>query len=166
MKKRQLDEAQAECASSAALTAWQTINWVSCEKEVRKLQVRIVEALKGNGKKQKAVRARSNAVHDSTQSRLFRTRDNKERTNMNTLTIDQAVYDGAALYARQNNMSVQKVIELGVKLLLTNVRHSNTKANDMELEEALKYVSTLSAKGGRTVPVDENGRDARIEKYV
>ena len=57
---------------------------------------------------------------------------------MNTLTIDQAVYDGAAL----------------------------TKANDMELEEALKYVSTLSAKGGRTVPVDENGRDARIEKYV
>ena len=45
MKKRQLDEAQAECASSAALTAWQTINWVSCEKEVRKLQVRTVEAL-------------------------------------------------------------------------------------------------------------------------
>ena len=90
----------------------------------------------------------------------------KERTNMNTLTIDQAVYDGAALYARQNNMSIQKVIELGVKLLLDNVRHSNTKANDMELEEALKYVSTLSAKGGRTVPVDENGRDARIEKYI
>ena len=44
MKKRQLDEAQAECASSAALTAWQTINWVSFEKEVRKLQVRIVES--------------------------------------------------------------------------------------------------------------------------
>ena len=85
---------------------------------------------------------------------------------MNTLTIDQAVYDGAALYARQNNMSIQKVIELGVKLLLDNVRHSNTKANDMELEEALKFVSTLSAKGGRTVPVDENGRDARIEKYI
>ena len=43
---------------------------------------------------------------------------------------------------------------------------SNTKTNDMELEQALKYVSTLSAKGGRIVPVDENGRDARIEKYV
>ena len=91
---------------------------------------------------------------------------NKERTVMNTLTIDQALYDGAALYARQNNMSIQKVIELGVKLLLDNVRHSNTKTNDMELEQALKYVSTLSAKGGRIVPVDENGRDARIEKYV
>ena len=90
----------------------------------------------------------------------------KERTKMNTLTIDQAVYDGAALYARQNNMSIQKVIELGVKLLLDNVRHSNTKTNDMELEQALKYVSTLSAKGGRTVPMDENGRDARIEKYI
>ena len=33
-----LDDDTAECASSAALTAWQTINWVSCEKEVRKLQ--------------------------------------------------------------------------------------------------------------------------------
>ena len=85
---------------------------------------------------------------------------------MNTLTIDKALYDRTALYARQNKIKKKKVIELGVKLLLDNVRHSNTKANDMELEEALKYVSTLSAKGGRTVPVDENGRDARIEKYV
>ena len=30
---------------------------------------------------------------------------------MNTITIDQAVYEGAASYARQNNISIQKVIE-------------------------------------------------------
>ena len=46
MKKRQRNEAQAECASSATPRTWRTINWESCEREVRKLQVRIVEALK------------------------------------------------------------------------------------------------------------------------
>ena len=48
MKKRQENEAKAECASSAASTTWRTINWESCEQKVRKLQVRIVEALKQN----------------------------------------------------------------------------------------------------------------------
>ena len=56
---------------------------------------------------------------------------------MNTLTIDQAIYDGAALYARQNNISIQKVIEQGVQLLLANVRLSNTKRNEIDIEEAL-----------------------------
>lgn len=48
MKKRQRNEAQAKCASSAIPNTWRTINWEQCEKEVRKLQVRIVEALKQN----------------------------------------------------------------------------------------------------------------------
>ena len=52
---------------------------------------------------------------------------------MNTLTIDQAIYDGAALYARQNNISIQKVIEQGVQLLLANVRLSNTKRNEIDI---------------------------------
>lgn len=81
---------------------------------------------------------------------------------MNTLTIDQNIYNGAELYARQNNISIQEVFELGVKLLLAKVNLAKPKNEDLELKEALKYVSTLSAKGGRTVPVDENGSDARI----
>ena len=48
MKKRQESEAKAECASSATPDSWHTIPWVSCEQKVRKLQVRIVEALKAN----------------------------------------------------------------------------------------------------------------------
>ena len=85
---------------------------------------------------------------------------------MNTITIDQSVYEGAALYARQNNISIQKVIEQGVKLLLENVRLAKPQNVDIELEKALKYVSTLSAKGGRPVPANEDGRDARIEKFM
>jgi RNA-directed DNA polymerase len=34
------------CASPAVLNRWQSINWTRCEAEVRKLQVRIVKALK------------------------------------------------------------------------------------------------------------------------
>ena len=85
---------------------------------------------------------------------------------MNTITIDPLVYEGAALYARQNNISIQKVIEQGVKLLLEKVRLAKPQNVDIELEEALKYVSTLSAKGGRPVPANEDGRDARIEKFM
>ena len=48
MKKRQENETKAKCASSATPSTWRTINWESCEKAVRKLQVRIVEALKQN----------------------------------------------------------------------------------------------------------------------
>ena len=36
----------------------------------------------------------------------------------------------------------------------------------IDIEEALKYVSTLSAKGGHPVPADEDGSDARTEKFL
>lgn len=48
MKKRQENEVKTECASSATPDSWRTIDWASCERKVRKLQVRIVEALKAN----------------------------------------------------------------------------------------------------------------------
>ena len=46
MRKRQWSVVQATCASPAVLNRWQSINWTRCEAEVRKLQVRIVKALK------------------------------------------------------------------------------------------------------------------------
>ena len=46
MRKCQWSVAQAMCASPAVLNRWQSINWTRCEAEVRKLQVRIVKALK------------------------------------------------------------------------------------------------------------------------
>ena len=48
MRKRQWSVAQATCASLAVLNRWHSINWGKCEQEVRKLQVRIVKALKAN----------------------------------------------------------------------------------------------------------------------
>ena len=48
MRKRQWSVAPAMCASSAVVNRWHSINWGRCEKEVRKLQVRIVKALKAN----------------------------------------------------------------------------------------------------------------------
>lgn len=46
MRKTQWSVASATCASPAVLNRWQSINWIRCEAEVRKLQVRIVKALK------------------------------------------------------------------------------------------------------------------------
>ena len=46
MRKCQWSVVQAMCASPAVLNRWQSINWTRCEAEVRKLQVRIVKALK------------------------------------------------------------------------------------------------------------------------
>ena len=37
-----------KCASSATPDSWRTIDGVSCKKKVRKLQIRLVEALKAN----------------------------------------------------------------------------------------------------------------------
>ena len=48
MRKRQWSVALATCASLAVVNRWHSINWGKCEKEVRKLQVRIVKALKAN----------------------------------------------------------------------------------------------------------------------
>ena len=46
MRKRQWSVALATCASLAVVNRWHSINWGKCESEVRKLQVRIVKALK------------------------------------------------------------------------------------------------------------------------
>ena len=46
MRKRRWSVALATCASLAVVNRWHSINWGKCEQEVRKLQVRIVKALK------------------------------------------------------------------------------------------------------------------------
>ena len=63
MRKRQWSVVQAMCASPAVLNRWQSINWTRCEAEVRKLQVRIVKALKANraGKVRKLQRILTNS---------------------------------------------------------------------------------------------------------
>ena len=63
MRKRWWSGATAPWASFAVLNRWQSIDWKKCEAEVRKLQVRIVEALKANrvGKVRKLQRILTNS---------------------------------------------------------------------------------------------------------
>lgn len=63
MRKRWWSGATAPWASFAVLNRWQSIDWKECEAEVRKLQVRIVEALKANrvGKVRKLQRILTNS---------------------------------------------------------------------------------------------------------
>ena len=40
------------------------------------------------------------------------------------------------------------------------------KGNGKTSAEAMEWVKSLAIKGGQPVPLDENGRDCRTEKYV
>jgi RNA-directed DNA polymerase len=44
MRKTQMNTAQAVCASSATAQSWDQISWTGCERQVRRLQARIVKA--------------------------------------------------------------------------------------------------------------------------
>lgn len=85
---------------------------------------------------------------------------------MKTVTIDQNIYNGAASFAHENNISVESIIEQGIMLFINRAQRSATHHPEVSDEEALEFVSSLSAKGGRPVPADEDGRDSRIEKYL
>ncbi|MBQ8937048.1 MAG: reverse transcriptase N-terminal domain-containing protein, partial [Bacteroidaceae bacterium] len=63
MRKRWWSGATAPWASLAMPNRWQSIDWKKCEAQVRKLQVRIVEALKANraGKVKKLQRILTNS---------------------------------------------------------------------------------------------------------
>lgn len=55
---------------------------------------------------------------------------------MNTIAIDSNIYKGAESYAKLHN------------------------------RDALSYVKTLKAKGGKPIPADENSLDALVEKKI
>ena len=61
---------------------------------------------------------------------------------MNTIAIDSNIYKGAESYAKLHNISVTAAIE----------------------NDALSYVKTLKAKGGKPIPADENSLDALVDK--
>ena len=40
------------------------------------------------------------------------------------------------------------------------------KGNGKTTQEAMEWIKSLAIKGGEPVPVDEDGRDCRTEKYL
>lgn len=89
---------------------------------------------------------------------------------MNTISIDSSLYNSTEEYARQHHMNINQVVEAGLKLLLTQISPKHEKAESVwdtdEYRNAMAYLDTLSDKSGKPIPADEDGRNARTEKYV
>ncbi len=86
---------------------------------------------------------------------------------MNTVAINSNIYKGAEQYAHLHNISVAAAVEKAISLFLQKTQPKQQLTKTTEFKEALAYVKTLKAKGGKPVPADENGLDALVEeKYA
>lgn len=88
---------------------------------------------------------------------------------MNTINIDNSLYNSTIQYAQQHNMNINQVVEAGLKLLLSQISPKHEKAKSVwetgEYKDAMAYLDTLSDSRGNNIPADEDGREARTEKY-
>lgn len=85
---------------------------------------------------------------------------------MNTIAIDSNIYKGAESYAKLHNISVTAAIEKAISLFLQKVQPKQRLLETDEFRDALSYVKTLKAKGGKPIPADENSLDALVEKNM
>ena len=90
--------------------------------------------------------------------------DKKGDTIMNTIAIDSNIYKGAESYAKLHNISVTAAIEKAISLFLQKVQPKQKLLETAEFNDALSYVKTLKAKGGKPIPADENSLDALVDK--
>ena len=90
--------------------------------------------------------------------------DKKGDTIMNTISIDSNIYKGAENYAKLHNISVTAAIEKAISLFLQKVQPKQKLLETAEFNDALSYVKTLKAKGGKPIPADENSLDALVDK--
>ena len=85
---------------------------------------------------------------------------------MNTIAIDSNIYKGAESYAKLHNISVTTAIEKAISLFLQKVQPKQKLLETAEFNDALSYVKTLKAKGGKPIPADENSLDALVDKTL
>ena len=83
---------------------------------------------------------------------------------MNTVSIDSNIYKSAESYAKMHNISVTAAIEKAISLFLQKVQPKQKLLESSEFKDALSYVKTLKAKGGKPIPAEENGLDALVSK--
>lgn len=85
---------------------------------------------------------------------------------MNTIALNSKTYQGVEMYARLHNVSVSDVVEKAVLLLLQKVEPKQKFTETTEFKQAFAFVKSKAAKGGNSVPVDEDGLEALVEaKY-
>lgn len=67
-------------------------------------------------------------------------------------------------------MNINQVVEAGLKLLLSPIRTKQDKSQSVwdtdEYKNAMAYLDTLANKSGKPIPDNEDGREARTEKYL
>ncbi len=83
---------------------------------------------------------------------------------MYQVAINKNVYEGANVYAKLHNTTIAETIEKAVLSFLQSKQSKQNFTETTEYKQALAYVKTLKAKGGRPVPEDENGLDALVDK--
>lgn len=88
---------------------------------------------------------------------------------MNTVTINNSLYNSTEQYARRHKMTVEQVVETGLKLLFNQFHTKQNMAGSVwetdKYKNALAYLDTLADGCGTPIPADEDGRDARTRKY-
>ena len=88
---------------------------------------------------------------------------------MNTITIDNNLYNEAILYAGKRRMSVAGLFESAVRNFMDShpIKPRKSVLDSMEYKKALEAMDAIMADEQTvSVPIDENGRDARIERYI
>ena len=87
---------------------------------------------------------------------------------MNSVTIDNNLYNEAILYADRKKMSISGLFEFAVRnfMDLHPIKSTKSVLDSVEYKNALEAMDEIMADEQTvSVPIDEDGRDARSEKY-
>ena len=88
---------------------------------------------------------------------------------MNSVTIDNNLYNEAILYADRKKMSISGLFEFAVRnfMDLDAIKSTKSVLDSVEYKNALEAMDEIMADEQTvSVPIDEDGRDARSEKYM
>ena len=86
---------------------------------------------------------------------------NKERPNMNTITIDNNLYSEAILYAEKKRMSIAGLFESAVRNFMDShpIKSKKSVLDSIEYKRALEAMDEIMADEQTvSVPIDEDGR--------
>ena len=88
---------------------------------------------------------------------------------MNSVTIDNNLYNEAILYSDRKKMSISGLFEFAVRnfMDLHPIKSTKSVLDSVEYKNALEAMDEIMAdEQTASVPIDEDGRDARSEKYM
>lgn len=88
---------------------------------------------------------------------------------MNSVTIDNNLYNEAILYADRKKMSISGLFEFAVRnfMDLHPIKSTKSVLDSVEYKNALEAMDEIMADEQTvSVPTDEDGRDERSEKYM